>query len=678
MNPLLSRDVPIPFDKIEAGHIVPGLRQALTEAGAELNALATASGPRSYDNTIRWLDDLSERLGRVFGIARHLTTVATTPEVREAFNSVLPEVSAFFARLPNNEGLWMAVKAFDATPEAAALTGVPERHLEKTMREFRRAGADLPADDKAQVEAIKIELAQLQTKFSENVLDATNDFELILSDEEELAGLPESAVRQARTSAEAKGSAGYRFTLQAPSILPFLKSSERRELRETFYRAFVDRAAFGSYDNRPLIGRILTLRRQLASLLGYDTFADFVLEPRMAGTGARASEFERELRDRSEPYFRAEVTELERFARESLELERLEPWDVAFASEHLRKARYDLDDEALRPYFALPNVLDGLFEISRRLFGVVVRERQTDAVWHADVTFYDLFDADGTSLGSFYTDWHPREDKRGGAWMNPMVTGGPGEESFAPHLAVVTGNLTPPQDGTVALLTHREVETVFHEFGHLLHHLLSKVEVRARGGTSVAWDFVELPSQIMENWTWEREALDLFALHVDSGEAIPDDLFERMVQARTFQGAMAQMRQLSMGTVDLLLHTEFDPEVGDDPILFGQRVMEAFSVRPEFAHNNFLASFSHIFAGGYAAGYYSYKWSEMLDADAFTRFRDDGIFNPATGRAFVAAILSRGDGDEPDALFHAFMGRHPKVDALIERTLGRNAVAAGD
>ncbi len=670
MNPLLSREFLIPFDEITAGHVEPGIRTALERAGSELDALIAFGGERTYQNTIAVLDGLLERLGRAVGLAYHLTSVVNTPALRAAFNKVLPEFSAFYARLPTNEGLWQAVKGFAATPEAETLRGVRRRHLEKTVREFRRAGADLPPEKKRRVEEIKVALSQLQTKFAENVLDATNAFELLLSDETDLAGLPESAVAQARARAVEKGVAGWRFTLQQPSYEPFMQYAENRQLRRHFYQAMVNRAAAEPFDNRPLIREILALRRELAELLGYRHFADYRLEENMVGSGAAAVAFERELYDKTLPYWRRELARLERFARDQLGLEQLEPWDVAYTVEKLRKARFDLDEEELRPYFPLDNVLAGLFEICRRLFGVTITPRDNAKVWHEDVGFYELHDEEGTHLGSFYTDWFPRETKRAGAWMNSLITGGPAEAAFDPHLGLVVANFTPPRDGRPALLTHREVQTIFHEFGHLLHHLLSRVEVAERAGTNVPRDWVELPSQILENWTWERQALDLFARHHETGKAIPESLYHKMMAARTFMEANGQMRQLSFGTVDLALHIEFDPTGSENVIAFGNRVMEPFAIRPEFAHNHFLAAFGHVFAGGYAAGYYSYKWSEVLDADAFTRFKREGIFNRETGRAFVAAVLSRGDSADPRELFREFMGRDPDVGALIERNLG--------
>ena len=671
MNPLLSRDYRIPFHQIEAAHVVPAVRQALAEAEREMEELVAQPGGRTYQNTLRRLDALLENLSRTIRPVAHLTSVMSSPELREAYDTVVPEFSAFYARLPLNAGLWRAVKEFAATPEAAALTGIDRRHLEKTTREFVRAGADLPPETKQRVEALRVELSQLQTQFANNTLDSTNAFELVVTDEAELAGLPESALAQARAAAQAREVEGWRFTLQFPSYSPFMQYAENRALRRQMQQAYVNRAAAEPFDNRPLVRRILELRRELAGLLGFRDWADYVLEDSMAGTGERAVAFERDLADRTRPHWREDVDELVAFARQELGMDDVQPWDTSFVAERMRRARYDLDAELLRPYFPLPRVLDGLFEITRRLFGVTVTQVENTAVWHPEVRFYEVRDEGGTLLGSFYTDWHPRESKRSGAWMNGLITGGPRPDgTFAPHLGLVVGNLSPAEGDRPALLTHQEVGTIFHEFGHLLHHILSRVEIPSLAGTHVATDWVELPSQIMENWTWERAALDLFARHWQTGEPIPEDLFARMQAARTFMGADFQMRQLSLGTLDLELHVDFDPATDGDPTQRAREIMGRFAIRPEFADNHFVTSFTHVFAGDYAAGYYSYLWSEVLDADAFTRFQREGIFNRETGRAFVDTVLSRGDSREPAELFQEFMGRDPDPSALLRRNLG--------
>ena len=681
MNPFLSREARVPFAEMTPGAVEPAVDEALAQAQSDLDALLSSS-ERTFE-TILALDNLSERLERPMGFVSHLTSVKDSPELRDAFNKVLPRYTAFMTRLGLNAELWQVIKEVAETPEAQALSGVRKRHLEKTMQEFVRAGAELSDENKTRFEEINIEVSRLAQKFSENVLDATNAFELVVTDEAELAGLPESALKLAKASAEAKGQKGWRLTLQFPSYYPVMTYAENRALRETLYRAYTNRAADGDLDNRETITQILKLRRERAELLGFETHADYVLEPRMVSTGAEALAFVSGLAERTRPYWNEEIAALEAFA-ETLGLADLKPWDVSFVTEKLRLQNFDFDEEALRPYFPLGGVLDGLFSITEETFGVTVMRRKNPEVWHPDVEYYDLHDQDGTHLGSFYADWFPREDKRGGAWMNGLITGGPTPEGssggskpsgFEPHIGLIACNFSPPEGDKPALLTHGEVETIFHEFGHLLHHCLSRVEIPARSGANVAWDFVELPSQIMENWCWEEPALDRFARHVETGEPIPHELFEKMRAARTFMGANMQMRQLSFATADLTLYTAYDPETGGDVVAYTQKVMEPFAIRPEFAHNSFVTSFSHIFSGGYSAGYYSYKWAEVLDADAFTRFQNEGLFNPETGRAYVETILSRGDSDAPEVLFHDFMGRDPDQAALLRRNLGVDEAA---
>jgi len=685
-NPILVGGFRIPFDEIEARHVRPGIEQALTEAQLEIDRLSANTAEPSWANTIARLDDTVERLSERIAPVTHLMSVAETPELREAYNAMLPAMTAFWSRLPLNEALWQRVKAYAGTAEAKGLDGVRRRHLEKTVRDFERAGADLPPDAKARLEQVRVQLAQLQQTFSENVLDETAAFELVVTDEKRLEGVPDAAKRRARARARERKKKGWLLTLDYPSVEPILKHCRDRLLRREIFSAYATRCRDGSFDNRALIARILRLRDECAGLLGYDSFPDYTLEDRMAGSGARAAAFEADLVERTRPYWERDVEELRAHAL-SLGISEIEPWDISFLIEDLRRTRYELDDEDLRPYFPLPYVLDGLFEIARRTFGFRIEERQIDEVWHEDVRYFELFDDEtGEMLGAFYSDWFPRAEKREGAWMNNFITGGPRPDRFAPHLGVICGNFTPPDGAQPALLTHREVQTTFHEFGHLLHHCTSRVEIPARAGINVAWDWVELPSQLMENWTWEREALDLFARHHETGAPLPHELFERMIAARRFMGGWTQMRQLSFGTVDLALHGELaatlreeakedgadlDARQGEEVVRFGEERFEPFAPGPNFARLHMLTSFKHLFAGGYASAYYSYLWSEVLDADVFTRFQREGIFNRDTGRAYVESILSRGDSADPDELFMEFMGRAPDPEALLERNLGQ-------
>ncbi len=671
MNPILDKSFKIPFSKIKPEHVEPGIREALAEAEERLELISNSSEAVTYENTIQALDDLNLDLGHPIGLAYHLMTVKNSPELREGFESVQPDFTAFSARLPLNEKLWARIKAFSETDEAKQLTGIKKRHLEKTIEDFKHEGADLPADKKQRAEEINVELSQLYTTFSNNVLDSTNAFEHIITDEAELAGLPDSAIAQARADAEAKDKEGYRFTLQITSYLPVIKYSSNRELRKIIHQAFSNRASSGEQNNKENISTILRLRRELAELHGYKDFADYRLKTSMVKNGTTAYDFVKDLAVRTKDYFVNEITAINAYAKE-LGITELEAWDIGYVSEKLRSEKFAFDDEELRPYFPADSVLEGMFSLATTLFGITIVKQDNAEVWHESVEYFDINDEDGTYLGSFYIDLFPREEKRGGAWMNHFYTGGPQEDgSFKPHLGLNCANFTPPQNGNPALLTHSEVETTFHEFGHLLHHMLSKVAIPARSGVNVPWDFVELPSQIMENWCWEHEALKSFAKHYETGEALPYELIDKMKAARTFMGANAQMRQLSFGTVDLALHIDFDPNSGEDAIKYGQNLMEAFTIKPHFAHTNFLNGFGHVFAGnGYAAGYYSYKWSEVLDADAFSRFQKEGVFNPDVGRDFVKCILSQGDSKDAEELYRDFMGRDPDSEALLKRNLG--------
>jgi oligopeptidase A len=671
-NPLLTVEFRIPFDRIRAADVQPAAGELLRRARAQLDDIAAQPGNRTFDNTMGALDTLTEPLDYAMGVVRHLESVATSPDLRAAFNAVQPATSAFYTGIPLHQEMWKGIKAYAATTEAARLSGARRRFLDKTIDTFRRHGADLDPTGKKQLEALDVELTQLTTKFSEHVLDSTNAFELVITNEADLAGLPPSALASARESAARKGREGWRFTLQAPDYLAVMTYLDNASIRQQVYDAYSVRAASGEWDNRPLVTRILELRRAKARLLGFGNFADLVLEDRMAHSGGRALSFLEDLQAKTEARFRQENQELLEFRR-SLEgpgAPELSPWDVAYYAEKQRSALYDFDEEALRPYFPLERVVFGLFHLVSRLYGIRVTEESGVPAWDPQVRYYNIHDQDGTFLGGFYADWYPRENKRGGAWMDALITGGPVAGGFRPHLGLICGNLTPPVGGKPALLTHREVETIFHEFGHLLHHLLSRVEIRTLAGTNVAWDFVELPSQIMENWCWERPALDLFAAHWETGQPVPEDLFQKMKRARTFRAANSQMRQLGFGFIDLLLHIRYSPERDGDPVEYARKVLQQFSPAPLPPHHAMIAAFTHLFANpvGYGAGYYSYKWAEVLDADAFTRFRDNDIFSREIGGEFRASILSRGDSEDPAELYRKFMGRDPDPRALLERS----------
>ena len=665
-NPLVALVQPIPFDRISARHVVPGVHQLIAEADRALNAIGQATDPPSYKGTLLAIERATEKLEYAMGVVEHLESVATTPEFRAAYNTVLPKVSAFWSGLPLRAGLWQRLVSLAQSEEAARLVGTEARLLKKTLDDFRRHGAELDHARKADLSRIDQELSQLTTRFAQHVLDATNSFELIIEDPAELSGLPESALAAARDSAALKGKPGYRLTLQAPSVAAVMNYADSSKLRRTIWRAFNQRATKGELDNRGLVREILNLRRQKARLLGFANFADLVTEDRMAKSGKQAQAFVEELSERTAPAFQRETEELRHF-KHRLEGSsgELEPWDVAYYAEKQRRALYDFDEEELRAYFPVERVLGGAFEIAARLFGVRIEPEPNLPVWHPDVRTYRIVDDDGAPLGVFYVDLHPRENKRDGAWMHGLLNAKPPER----HVALFCANANPPAGGKPSLLNHRDVETVFHEFGHLLHHCLSQVSVRSLAGTRVAQDFVELPSQIMENWCSEKAALDTFAAHYETGEPVPQELVERLIKARNFRAASAQMRQLGFAAVDLALHIDYDPDRDGDANAYANRVLQRYSPAKLPRDYALIASFNHLFSHsvGYAAGYYSYKWAEVLDADAFTRFKQEGLFNREIGMQFRERVLARGDSADPMQLFVDFMGREPKLEPMLER-----------
>lgn len=566
--------------------------------------------------------------------------------------------------------------------------------MEETLADFRNSGADLPEDSKKRVAEINNELSRLTKEFSEHVLDSTNAWELIIEDEQELDGLPESARQAALASARTKGlgtedSPVWRVTQHYPSMAPVMQFAQSDNLRRKVWEGS-GQVGTGKYDNEPLIWPILKLRNEKARLLGFQTHADYTTSRRMAGTGENALNFIEDLHSRVVAPYRQEMDTLRLYKEKKTKgtVNILSPWEISYLSELQRKELYDFDEEELRSYFSVEKVMQGMFDLVKTLFKITVTEKPTSyrdlgsstplpentvEVWHPEVRFFEIHDSrNGEHLGSFYADWHPRDTKRGGAWMNQLEVGLPPCESSTrkPHLGLMCGNMTKPLGDKPALLTHREVETIFHEFGHLLHLMLSDVEVRSLAGTQVAWDFVELPSQIMENWCWERESVDRFARHYETGETIPEELFQKMVKARNYHSAIDFMRQLTLGKLDLELHIHLDKYAGksinsvDDEILKEYRVPLSDKA-PSIAHR-----FTHLFGDpvGYSAGYYSYKWAEVLDADAFTRFQDEGIMNQDTGMDFRENILSKGNSLPAATLYKNFMGRDPKLDALLKRS----------
>ena len=655
------------------------IESALVSAQAEIDAICALRPEEiTFENTFMALEAGGETLNRAWGRVGHLTSVKDSEALRAAHRAMLPKVTEYHSRIALNPRLWAALKVFAASPEAERLTGVRKRLFEETMADFRQAGADLPEEKKARLEQLNQELAEATKGYSDNVLDSTNAYELLIEDEGRLAGLPASALAAARQSARQKGRGSeeapvWRFTLQAPSFMPVLQYADDAGLRREIYEALGQIGLKEKWDNTERVRIILRLRQEKAELLGESNFADHALQRRMAKTGAKALAFVEDMHAKAKDAIAREMDELEAFVAEQTgrAKDRLEPWDVGYWAEKLRQARYDFDEEELRPYFPIDGVLAGMFRIAERIFGLRIQDHAgPETGWHPDVKLYDLHDASGELLGYFYADWHPREEKRGGAWMNYLDTGAPlPEGGRSPHVGLITGNMSEAVDGKPALLLHNEVETVFHEFGHLLHHLLGRVDIKSLNGVNVAWDFVELPSQIMENWCWNRESLDAFARHYETGETIPDALFVKMLAARNFQSAMVTMRQLSFGKMDLEMHLDPSRFLEGDLDAAVRETLRGYVATFKTTPKSNVRRFGHLFSSpvGYAAGYYSYKWAEVLDADAFTRFEEEGIFSEKVGRAFREQVLSKGNSEDPMELFKAFMGREPDAGALLRR-----------
>ena len=717
-NPFLQTDFHIRWSTLTPDHIEADISKALVDAQAAVDAVAarSANTPETltYANTIAALDDGLETLNRAWGLVSHLDSVNNSPELRDAHNAILPKVTEFFSGIPLNEALWKTLKTFGESTATDQLSAAKQRYVHETLADFREQGADLPPEKKARAAEVQKRLAEITQQYSEHSLDATNAWDKIITDEAELAGLPASAIAAAKQNAAKKGhDSAWRFTLQAPSLLPVLTYADSDSLRQELWQAYAAIGRGKEYNNQEIVREILDLRYEFAQLVGQANFADHVTARRMAASGNAALKFGEAIFDKVQAQFVDEVNALRQFKADSTDQPRdlLEPWEVGYWAEKQRQANYDFDEEALRPYFPINRVISGMFDIAQQLFGLRIEERAAEfiaggktsassaepkpepssqpsalspllrprvqvsalpEVWHEEVKFYDLFDAESDEqLGSFYADWHPREPKRGGAWMNYLLTGnrdasiGP----RTPHLGLICGNLTPSVGDQPALLNHREVETIFHEFGHLLHHLCGEVEVKALNGVNVPWDFVELPSQILENWCWDRESLDLFARHHETGEPIPQDLFDKMLAARNYMKASANARQLSFGKMDLELHINWPTSHNKDIDAFIKKQLAGYNAAYKTEPKSNIFNFSHLFSSptGYAAGYYSYKWAEVLDADAFTRFQKEGILNAATGRAFRNEILAKGNSEDPALLFKHFMGRAPDPDALLKR-----------
>lgn len=680
-NPLLDfSDLPR-FDTVQPEHVKPAIESLLT-AGRELIERLTAdSTPATWQDFAGALSDGLEPFGRAWGIVGHLHSVNDVPAWREAYNEMLPEVSRFYAELGQNLKLFDKYKALRASAEYATLNTEQKKVVDNEVRDFRLSGAELPEDQKPRFQAIMEELSSLSAKFSENVLDATNAFAEIVTDEAVLAGLPDDAKEAARTAAEKAGVEGWRFSLQAPSYGPVMQYADNRELRARMYRAYATRAAeFNDgtskpeWDNTPVMNRMLELRREDAQMLGYKNYAEVSLAPKMADSPAQVLAFLRELAAKAKPFAAKDIAELRAFAKDELGLEDFQPWDASYVSEKLLQARYAFSEQEVKQYFTEPKVIGGLFKVIESLFNVKVKP-DTAPVWHEDVRFYRLETSTGELVGQFYLDLYARETKRSGAWMDEARSRRRTIGGIQKPIAYLNCNFARPvgeKNGKPlpATFTHDDVITLFHETGHGLHHLLTRgEELGVSGIHGVEWDAVELPSQFMENYCWEWEVVEGMTAHVDNGKALPRELFDKMLAAKNFQSGMMAVRQIEFSLFDMLLHSDFDPK---GPLTVMDLVNEvrrevAVLFPPEW--HRFPNSFSHIFGGGYGAGYFSYKWAEVLSADAYAAFEEAGDpFDASTGKRFLDEILSVGGSRPAIESFKAFRGREPRVDALLRHS----------
>ncbi|TAK87342.1 MAG: M3 family peptidase [Betaproteobacteria bacterium] len=668
MNPLLDFSGLPCFDRIQPEHVGPAIDELLAAARAAVESSTHA--PATWDAFVAPLEDANERLARAWGQVAHLHAVMDSPPLREAYNAALPKVSQYWTELGQNQALFQKYKELASSESFASLSRARKKIVENALRDFRLGGAELAPENKKIYAAIQEELAKLSAKFSENVLDATNAFSIVI-DQSRLSGIPEDVLQAAREAAEKEGKAGWKFTLHAPSYLPVMQYADERTLRETLYRENATRASeFGKpeWDNTSLIARIVALRREIARLLGYANFAEVSLEPKMAETPAQVLAFLEDLAHHARPFAEKDAAELKEFAKNELAIENLEAWDVAYASEKLRAKRYAFSDQEVKQYFPEDVVLGGLFRVAETLYQVKITPSRAP-VWHGEVRFFDIRDAGGALVGQFYMDLYARETKRGGAWMDDAITRRRKGSSIQTPVAYLNCNFSRPVGGKPALFTHDEVLTLFHEFGHGLHHLLTRIEdLGVSGINGVEWDAVELPSQFMENFAWEWDVLRHMTRHVDMGAALPRALFDKMLAAKNFHSGLAMLRQIEFAVFDMRLHSEFDPDCGRSARELLEEVRERIAVLRPPAYNRFANSFSHVFAGGYAAGYYSYKWAEVLSADAYGFFEENGILDPRAGARFRDEILAVGGSRPAAESFRAFRGRAPRVEALLRHS----------
>ncbi|MGD8119007.1 oligopeptidase A [Vibrio sp. TRT 29B02] len=671
-NPLLNfTDLP-PFSQIKPEHVKPAVEKAIADCRAKIEQVLAGNTEPTWDNLVAPIEEVDDHLSRIWSPVSHMNSVMNSDELRDAYESCLPLLSEYGTWVGQHKGLFEAYKAMKSSEAFASLTQAQKKTITDSLRDFELSGIGLPADEQHRYGEISKRMSELGSKFSNNVLDATMGWTKHIEDEEQLAGMPESALAAAKAAAEAKELDGYLLTLDIPSYLPVMTYCDNQELRKELYEAYVTRASdrgpkAGEWDNTEIINEQLKLRFEIARMLGFNTYSEKSLATKMAESPSQVLGFLNDLASKAKPQGEREVEELRQFAKSEFGVDELNLWDIAYYSEKQKQHLFQISDEELRPYFPEAKAVSGLFEVLNRVFGMTVKEREGVDTWHESVRFFDIFDADDQLRGSFYLDLYAREHKRGGAWMDECRVRRINEQGeLQTPVAYLTCNFNCPVGDKPALFTHDEVVTLFHEFGHGIHHMLTQVETGAVSGINgVPWDAVELPSQFLENWCWEEEALAFISGHFETGEPLPKEMLEKMLAAKNFQSAMFILRQLEFGLFDFTLHTQFDPDIGPRVLETLADVKSKVAVLPSLEWNRFSHSFSHIFAGGYSAGYYSYLWAEVLSADAFSRFEEEGIFNTETGKSFLNNILEMGGSEEPMELFKRFRGREPQIDALL-------------
>ncbi|ELQ9310709.1 oligopeptidase A [Serratia marcescens] len=671
-NPLLTPFSLPPFSAIRPEDIVPAVQSALADCRAAVERVVAQPGPFTWDNLCQPLAESDDRLSRIWSPIGHLNSVKNSPELRAAYEQALPLLSEYGTWVGQHEGLYQAYRSLKEGAAFEALSVPQRKAVDNALRDFELSGIGLSADKQQRYGEIVARLSELGSTYSNNVLDATMGWSKLITDEAELSGLPESALAQAQAIAQAKEQDGWLLTLDMPSYLPVLTYADNRALREEMYRAFATRASdqgpnAGKWDNSEVMAETLALRHELAQLLGFDTYADKSLATKMAESPEQVIGFLSDLAKRARPQAEQELAQLRAFAKQHYGVDELEAWDITYYGEKQKQHLFSISDEQLRPYFPEQRVVEGLFEVVKRIYGITAKERKDVETWHPDVRFFDLFDANGELRGSFYLDLYARENKRGGAWMDDCVGSlRKADGTLQKPVAYLTCNFNRPLGDQPALFTHNEVTTLFHEFGHGLHHMLTQIDTAGVSGINgVPWDAVELPSQFMENWCWEPEALAFISGHYQSGEPLPKAMLDKLLAAKNYQAALFILRQLEFGLFDFRMHFEYNPEKGAQILPTLAEVKKMVAVVPSPSWGRFPHAFSHIFAGGYAAGYYSYLWAEVLSADAYSRFEEEGIFNAETGKSFLDNILSRGGSEEPMALFKRFRGREPQLDAML-------------